>query len=133
MEHSAGSSANSHAIVAKASFIYVPRAHLRIKNFATPLSFQVLWFKNGAKNQKPKTIVFRKMSGLSSATDSLQLGPPTLRSICQMEPPKCDNWENGYITVTPRKLRNCQNSLRVESKMVDDAKIFTIQTPISLE
>jgi len=35
--------------------------------------------------------------------------------------------------VAPEKLRNCQNPLRVISKMAKDAQIFNIRTPISLE
>jgi len=64
---------------------------------------------------------------------------------------KVDNWKNGYIAVTqphvhrlrlnftrwypvdPEKLRNCQNPLRVESKMANDAQIFNVWTPISLK
>jgi len=35
--------------------------------------------------------------------------------------------------VAPGKLQNCQNPLWVESKMADDAQMFNIRTPISLE
>jgi len=35
--------------------------------------------------------------------------------------------------VVPGKLSNCENPLRLESKMADDAQIFHIRTPIFLE
>jgi len=91
------------------------------------------------------------MCGLSSATDPVQLGPSTLRSICPIGALKCDNWKNGYIdlsqphvdrlhsnftrwySVASGKLLSCKNSLRFESVMADDAQIFNIQIPISLE
>jgi len=38
-----------------------------------------------------------------------------------------------WYSVAPGKLRNCENPLTVESKMADDAQIFNIRTPISLE
>jgi len=37
---------------------------------------------------------------LSSAADRVQLGPPSLRSIVSIGVPKCDNWKNGYISLT---------------------------------
>jgi len=35
--------------------------------------------------------------------------------------------------VAPRKLHNCQNSFRVESKMAEYVQIFNIRAPISIE
>jgi len=35
--------------------------------------------------------------------------------------------------VTPWKLRNCENPLRVESKIADDAQSFNIRAPIFFE
>jgi len=95
----------------------------------------------GPKNKDLNNTI-ASMSGLSSAADPVQLGPPNLRSICPDGPLKCDNWKNGYIaliqphvdrlhsncttwhSVAPEKLRNCENPLRVEFKMADDAQIF---------
>jgi len=38
-----------------------------------------------------------------------------------------------WYSVAPGKLRKCQNPLRIEFKMADDAQILNILTPISLE
>jgi len=92
------------------------------------------------------------MSALSSAPDPEQLDSPIRRSICPIGAPKVRRLEkNGYIdlsqphvdrlhskftrwySVAQEKLRNCENPLRVESKMADDAQICNIRTPISLE
>jgi len=72
----------------------------------------------------------------------MQLGPQTMRSICPIEALKCDNWKNAYIALTqlhmdslhsnftkrysvaPGKLWNCENPLKVESKMADNANIL---------
>jgi len=89
------------------------------------------------------------MSGLSSAADPLQPGPPSLRSFCSFRVPEVQHLEKwshcsisaawGEIALKFHKwyyvatLRNCQNPFWVESNMADDAQIFNIQTPISLE
>jgi len=88
------------------------------------------------------------MSGLSFAADTCR---HPLTPFAQSGHLKCDNLKNGYIapsqphvnrlrsnftrwySVALGKLRNCENPLSVESKMADDAKIFTIRTTISLE
>jgi len=89
-------------------------------------------------------------SVLSSAADPVQLGPLTLRSIVPNGTPKVRQLEKrlhrsilaarGHITfkchiisVAPGKLQHCENPLRIEFKTADDAQIFNIQTPISLE
>jgi len=92
------------------------------------------------------------MSALSSAADHVQLGPlPTLRSICptgalivrQLEKRlhRFNSAARGQFAFRfhkmglcgSRKASECQNPLRVESKMADDAQIFNIRTPISLK
>jgi len=89
------------------------------------------------------------MSGLSSEAKYVQLGLPTLRSICPskvrqlkkngciaLTQPHVDRLRSNFIrwySVAPGKLWNCQNSLRVEFKMADDAHIFNIRTPIFME
>jgi len=35
--------------------------------------------------------------------------------------------------VAPRKLRNCQNQLEIESKTADEVPFFNIRAPISFE
>jgi len=75
-----------------------------------------------------------------------------MRSVCPIEAPEVRQLEkNDYIVVTqphvdrlrsnftrwysvaPWKLRNCQNPLKFEFQMMNDAQIVNIQTPISLE
>jgi len=70
--------------------------------------------------------------------------------FAQSGPLKGDNWKNGYsalsqphmdrlssyftkwYSVALGKLRNCENPLRVESKMADDVQIFNIRTPVNI-
>jgi len=54
------------------------------------------------KNLKQQRIA--PMSGLSSATDPVQLGPSTLISICPIGALKVRQLKNGYIAVTQPHL-----------------------------
>jgi len=108
--------------------------------------------KCGAKNQKSKTIAYSAdVRVLNYRRPRAAKTPQLLDLFAQLGPLKCDDWKNGYIalaqppvdrlhsnftrwySVVPGKLRNCEKPLRVKFKMADDAPIFNIRTPISLE
>jgi len=80
------------------------------------------------------------MSGLSSAADLVQLGPLNSQQLVKgynaLSQPHvdrlCSNFARWYF-MAAGKLRNCENPLRVEYKMVAAAEIFNIRTPISLQ
>jgi len=61
-----------------------------VRKFSTFFDPTCIRFKNGATNPKSKTAL---MSGLSSATDPIQLWPLTLRSICPTGAPKARQLE----------------------------------------
>jgi len=120
-----------------------------LPHFQPPVAFQALWFKNRAKNKKSKTIMYSAdvWALICRRTHAAQVWDP----LSQLGPQKYDNWKNGYIVLTQPhvdrlrsdfvrwysvatwKLQNCENPLRVESKMADDAQIFNMQIPMSLE
>jgi len=93
------------------------------------------------------------MSGRSSAANAVpvHLGPPTLRNFCFKISPQVRQLEKRLHRSNSaarrqiafrfhkmalrgsRETRNCHSPLKVEFKIADDAQIFNIRIPISLE
>jgi len=81
------------------------------------------------------------MSGHSSAANLVcPFGVPEVRqlqnSCIALSQPHEDRLRSNFTkwySAAPEKLQNREKPLRVESKMADDAQIFNIWTPMSLE
>jgi len=107
-------------------------------------------FKMGQKIEIPKTYSTDAWA-LICRRPCAVMTPQLWDTFSQLGPLMCHSWKKGYIalfqlhvdrlrsdftrwySVSPWKLRNCENPLRVESKMADDTHILNIRTPIALK